>query len=168
VIPQPGAYALVVDPGVRPGVVVLDVHGTLLAATHTTQDPDWWGGWGPSPPARLWPLAVTEDQWLHPAARGKKAASPASLFKLARRSGWQLSRVTAKRYMVIPPSAWRGGSGVDKVQMQNRIASTLTPAERKLFSDIPKARHGDVLDAIGIGRHALFVAESTTKYDWTP
>jgi hypothetical protein len=104
---------------------------------------------------------ATEGQWYF---RDSKA-NVNDLFKLAFDAGWSLRGIHAKRYMRIPPQVWRDGASPDKAQQQRRILTTLSVAEKKLFATIPKSRHGDVLDAIGIGRGAL--ANLTTHdYDW--
>ena len=141
------------DPGQKPGWVELGAAGTLIRASHK------WESW--CAPADPWDLAVTEGQWWYPGTD----TDPNNLFKLAFDAGWSLRGIPAKRYMRIPPKVWRGGSGVDKATMQRRILTTLSTPEKKLFAGIPASRHGDVLDAIGIGRGAL-ANLTTATYDW--
>lgn len=142
------------DPGQSPGYVLLDENGSLLKASHRAED------WVLHPPEPF-DVACTESQWYF---KGSKA-DVNDLFKLAFDAGWSLRGIVAKRYMRIPPQVWRGGASIDKAQQQRRILTTLTVAERKLFARIPESRHGDVLDAIGIGRGAL-ANLTTTTYDW--
>jgi hypothetical protein len=142
------------DPGQAPGYVLLDGAGTVLRAS-----PVWVADWCAGP--GLLDVAATEGQWLFP----DSPADPNGLFKLAFDAGWSLRGIVARRYMRIPPKVWRGDTNANKIQVQNRIARGLSPAERALFRDIPAGRHGDVLDAIGIGRGALGVLHTDT-YDW--
>lgn len=145
---------LSLDPGQKPGIVILSPTGALIAATHRL---DVAVGWH-----HHYDLAVSEEQWLVP----DSAASPRTLFSLARRAGFQLAQFRAERYMFLPPKVWRGATCADKTVVQNRIAGTLTAPERALFRGIPKSRHGDVLDAIGIGRCAIGAAGCSRKYDF--
>lgn len=147
---------LSLDPGQKPGIVILTPAGVLVAATHRLNVAM---GWATALP---YALAVSEEQWLVP----DSDASPRTLFSLARRAGFQLAQFRADRYMFLPPKVWRGTTCADKTVVQNRIAGTLSPTERRLFRGIPKSRHGDVLDAIGIGRAALGAAGCSRKYDF--
>lgn len=152
---------LAIDPGLRPGCVLLDEDGTVVRATHrleawTTREPPW-------------PLVATEGQWWVPRRAGAKGgqADPNDLLTLAFRAGFTLASIPALRRMRIPPKVWRGSTSANKAAVQNRIARSLSPYERALFTNIPKGRHGDVLDAIGIGRCAQRLAEEgTTEYDY--
>lgn len=141
------------DPGQKPGYVELDGAGAVVHASHV-----WVPDWCECTP---FDIAVTEGQWWYPGTD----TDPNDLFKLAFDAGWSLRGMVAHRYMRIPPKVWRDGSGVDKATMQRRILTTLSLAERRLFATIPESRHGDVLDAIGIGRGALAHLHTTT-YDW--
>jgi hypothetical protein len=145
-----------VDPGLKPGLVELNESGRVLRVSHKLED------WGFNEP---YDLACVEGQWHH--AGGK--APVAALLTLAFRAGFTLACMSADRHLRIPPKLWRadwGGPCLTKEQVQKKIALSLTSAERALFSMIPKARHGDALDAIGIGRCAIKVAARTTKWDW--
>jgi hypothetical protein len=152
------------DPGLKPGWVELDgATGRVVRASHKREE--WVDGVGTP-----WDIAVTELQWHHERPAGPKGKAPppiTALLTLAFRAGFTLASIPAWRRMALPPAVWRGvGNNASKEQVQARIARDLTPAERKLFADIPKARHGDVLDSIGIGRAALALATTTTKHDW--
>ncbi len=118
------------------------------------------GAFGP------WPLVVTELQWYFEPPAGKRRKDINSILKLAFRAGFTLASFPAQRRMALAPRVWRGASNATKEQVQARIARELTPTERALFQDIPKSRHGDVLDAIGIGRAALRLAPITTEHDY--
>jgi hypothetical protein len=143
-----------IDPGLRPGAVELEWGtGRVLRASHRLER------WVFETP---WTIAATESQWYF---RGAKA-DVNDLLSLAFRAGFTLACIPAERSLRIPVKAWRE-SNATKQQVQGRIAKTLTPAERALFRDIPKGRHGDVLDAIGIGRAAIRLAPSTTEYDFS-
>jgi hypothetical protein len=139
------------DPGQKPGYVVLNGDGKVLLASHTM----W-----PITPGYQYDLAVTEGQWWTKDSK----SDPNRLFRLALDAGWSLRGIPAQRYMVLVPNAWRN-TNLSKEQVQANIARDLAPEERQWFKDIPKGRHGDVLDAIGIGRGALRHIMSD-KYDW--
>jgi hypothetical protein len=147
---------LCVDPGAKPGVVLLASDGKLLRASHKIE------AWALQPEAFSWPLACTEGQWMY---HGSKV-NPNDLFTLAFRAGFTLASIPATRRLRIPVKVWRG-TNATKEQVQARILRTLSPEERECFRGIPKSRHGDVLDAIGIGRAALRIAPTTQAYDWT-
>lgn len=142
------------DPGQKPGYALLDGSGAVLWAGHVAPRD------GHVALVEL-DLAVTEGQWWF----GDSEKDPNRLFKLAFDAGWSLRAIPARRYMLLPPKVWRGNTAAEKAQIQNRIARGLRPEERALFKDIPKARHGDALDAIGIGRGALANLQSS-QYDW--
>ncbi len=159
-------HTLAIDPGLKPGCVELDVNGTVVRASHklepwaTCPTMAWDGG-------EKWPLVATEGQWMFRHSKSDNL-DPNDLLTLAFRAGFTLASIPAIRRMRIPPSVWRGGSSVNKQVMQNRILRTLSPTERELFKDIPKGRHGDVLDAIGIGRAAQRLAQkANTEYDYS-
>jgi Holliday junction resolvasome RuvABC endonuclease subunit len=145
-----------VDPGLKPGCVELDgTTGAVLRASHKL--PEWlW--------TTPWDIAATEAQWYHGGP-----ANVNDLLSLAFRAGFTLACIPAARSLRIPPKVWRAACGygpaLTKEQVQKKIANNLTAQERVLFQSIPGARHGDVLDAIGIGRAALLVAP-TKKWDW--
>jgi hypothetical protein len=150
-----------VDPGLKPGCVELDgLTGEVLRASHKL--PEWlW--------STPWDIAVTEGQWYFGGKRGGGRAGPDvnDLLTLAFRAGFTLACIPAARSLRIPPKVWREPWGnLTKEQVQKKIAKELTAPERRAFIEIPGARHGDVLDAIGIGRAALRVAPTTKKYDW--
>jgi hypothetical protein len=152
---------LSIDPGKKPGCVVLSTEGKLLRASHKIE------AWALCPlneedGSEKWPLACTEGQWMY---HGSKV-DPNDLFTLAFRAGFTLASIPATRRLRIPVKVWRG-TNATKEQVQARILRTLSPEERECFRGIPKTRHGDVLDAIGIGRAALRLAPTTTQYDWT-
>lgn len=156
---------LAIDPGLRPGCIVLNEIGVVTRASHKFFE-DISDPFG----ANAWPLVATEGQWWVPRKAGAKGgqANPNDLLTLAFRAGFTLASIPALRRMRIPPKVWRGSTSASKQVVQNRILRTLSTAERALFADIPKSRHGDVLDAIGIGRAAQRLAtEGTTEYDYS-
>ncbi|MES2384489.1 MAG: hypothetical protein V4593_08065 [Pseudomonadota bacterium] len=157
------------DPGLRPGAVELDgTTGAVIRASHTLTGPgsEWiWAAPG-------WDIAATELQWIFPRRPGARGgtARPQDILKLAFRAGFTLACIPAARSLALLPQEWRadvGGPGLTKEQVQKKIAGNLTALERVLFQAIPAARHGDVLDAIGIGRAAMRLAKTTTKHDWS-
>lgn len=125
----------------------------MLAASHKAE------AWVTAP-ASPFDLAVSEGQWYF----RDSETDPNRLFRLALDAGWSLRGIPAQRYMVLTPQAWRN-TNLRKEQVQANIARDLSPEERVFFKSIPKSRHGDVLDAIGIGRGALRHIMSD-KYDW--
>jgi hypothetical protein len=151
---------LAIDPGLRPGCVELNSAGTIVRASHRLES---WATGG----SETWPLVATEGQWMFKGSKSDKL-DPNDLLTLAFRAGFTLASIPALRRMRIPPRVWRGSTSANKAQVQNRILRTLSAEERALFADIPKGRHGDVLDAIGIGRAAQRLAqEGTTDYDYS-
>jgi hypothetical protein len=107
-------------------------------------------------------VAATEGQWIFPNSK----ADANDLLTLAFRAGWTLACIPAARSLRVPVRVWRQPYGnLSKEQVQKKIAINLTAAERRVFIGVPPKRHGDILDAIGIGRGALRVLH-TTKYDW--
>lgn len=153
-----------VDPGLKPGVVEIDgVSGRVRRASHRLED------WLFETP---WDVSCVESQWYFGAKRragpgAARAVDVNDLLTLAFRAGFTLACIPADRCLRMPPKVWREPWGnLSKEQVQKKIALALTPEERKLFSSIPKARHGDVLDAIGIARGALRVAHTTRQFDW--
>lgn len=147
-------YTLAIDPGLKPGCVVLDTDGLVVRASHKLDE---------DLISDEWEIVATEGQWLH----GRDVDAHA-IITLAFRAGFTLASIPAERRMRIPPKVWRGSTNASKQVVQNRILRTLSPAERALFSAIPKGRHGDVLDAIGIGRAAQRLAEEgNDSYDYT-
>jgi hypothetical protein len=170
-----------VDPGTKPGAVQLDgATGAVLrvaATTHPKRAP-WIYETG-------WDIAATELQWFFGnrgarrtpaagAARGARARTVDvnDLLRLAFRAGFVLACIPAARSLAILPQDWRialgYGSGLSKEQVQKKIADNLTAPERQVIVEsVPASRHGDVLDAIGIGRAAIELAKATTKHDWT-
>lgn len=148
---------LAIDPGLKPGCVELDASGAVIRASHKLES------WAT---CSEWPLVATEGQWMFRHSKSDNL-DPNDLLTLAFRAGFTLASIPALRRMRIPPSVWRGGSSVNKQVMQNRILRTLSPEERALFKDIPKGRHGDVLDSIGIGRAAQrLAAAGDTAWDY--
>lgn len=156
-----------IDPGLRPGAVELDwATGTVVRATHQLHGAA--GEWIWTTP---WDIFATESQWYY-GARGpeRNKVDVNDLLTLAFRAGFTLACVPAARSLRIPPKVWRAPYGnLNKEQVQKKIADNLTAAERHIIvSNVPAARHGDVLDAIGIARCARLVAMTTTTYDWKP
>lgn len=157
-------HILAVDPGNKPGVAQFEIeHNScapncgvvrLVRVSHKLED------WVFAAPP--WDLLVTELQWMFP---GGKATAD-SLLKLAFRAGATMMGIPAVRRMALKPQVWRG-TNATKEQVQARIAASLSTAERALFRDIPKSRHGDVLDSIGIGRAAIRLAPTTKEYDFS-
>lgn len=161
---------LAIDPGLKPGAVVLNDAGTVIRASHRLHDIPGWrqyllGG------GVEWPVVATEGQWYfgkrkqERGGRGSGAPDVNDLLKLAFRAGYTLRDIPAVRRLRIPPQVWRGGTTVDKATMQRRILTTLSLAEKRLFATIPENRHGDCIDAIGIGRCAVTLGSDTT-HDW--
>lgn len=166
---------IAIDPGLKPGAVSMRADGSLWRVSHRLEDIQTWEDANPALfGAGGWPLVVTELQWkFKRAGRGKGgAASVQSLLKLAFRAGFTLASVPAQSRVALLPQVWRGALGfgptLTKEQVQAHIAAKLTPEERKLFAGIPKGRHGDVLDAIGIGRAALalLAAGKIDDHEW--
>jgi hypothetical protein len=161
---------LAIDPGTRPGACVVDSTGVVIRASHDLTDINQWQAevlWTRTTGTPDWPVVAIEGQWYYgPSRRDGGSPDVNSLLKLAFRAGWQLRSVPALRHLRIPPQVWRGASSANKLQMQKRILRDLTPAERELFRGIPEARHGDVLDAVGIGKCALKLAATTREYDY--
>jgi hypothetical protein len=148
---------LAIDPGLKPGCVMLDESGIVVRASHKLFE-DVADPFG----ASSWPLVATEGQWIH-----GRDVDANSIITLAFRAGFTLASIPAERRMRIPPNVWRGGTSANKAVVQNRILRSLSAPERALFAAIPKGRHGDVLDAIGIGRAAQRLAEEgITDYDY--
>jgi hypothetical protein len=156
-----------VDPGLRPGLVELSATGELLRASHRLET------WLYDTP---WDVAATEGQWYFGGKRARPGGGRAGnsgpdvndLLTLAFRAGFTLACIPAARSLRIPPSVWREPYGnLNKEQVQKKIADNLTAPERRIIVEsVPASRHGDILDAIGIGRGALRVMNKTTKYDW--
>lgn len=159
-----------IDPGLRPGAVWLQDGAVIrIAARLTGPGTEWiW--------STPWDIAATELQWIFPKRPEPKrpgprrAARPQDILRLAFRAGFTLACVPAARSLAILPQDWRRaigfGDGLTKEQVQKKIAADLTAAQRQLFSEVAPGRHGDVLDAIGIGRAAVILAPTTTKHDW--
>lgn len=155
-----------VDPGTKPGVVELDGSGAVVRASHRLEDWLW---------STEWDVAVTELQWFfgnnkrtvnRRGQTGTRDVNVNDLFKLAFRAGFTLACIPAGRSLALSPQVWRAPYGnLSKEQVQKKIATQLTAAEKRVFIQIPASRHGDVLDAIGIGRAALRILH-TTKYDY--
>jgi hypothetical protein len=162
-----------IDPGLKPGCVELTGEGRVVRASHRL------AAWAFDEPSDL---AATERQWFFGNDRQKRRAGPGGrvakrnvdvndLLKLAFRAGFGLACIPAARSLAILPQDWRAalgyGAGLSKEQVQKKIADNLTAPERVLFQEIPAGKHGDVLDAIGIGRAAIVLAATTTDHDWT-
>lgn len=159
-------HILAIDPGLKPGVAQFEVEGPtalprLVRVSHKITE-----AWvsRSSPP---WDVLATEGQWYYGGRGAGRAPDVNDLLKLAFRAGFTLASIPAVVRLRIPPQDWRGqASRLTKEQVQAHIAASLTPAERALFRDIPKSRHGDVLDAIGIGRRAA-LPDACEKFAWT-
>ena len=164
-------HMLSIDPGLKPGVVEWEREDNITT-----------GAWGPWQIKRIdhrlrpwvlaapgWDVVVTELQWLFPkkpgTPKGRGEDNPASILQLAFRAGFTLASIPAMRRMALLPQTWRGSTALSKEQVQAGIARSLSPAEKELFRDVPESRHGDILDAIGIGRGAQKVLH-TDEYDW--
>ena len=151
---------LSIDPGLKPGLVELDETGRVWRATHLPH-PDWLR-------SCVWDIAATEGQWYYETRHGEKRKDINNILTLAFRAGFMLGQVNALRYCRVSPQEWRalyGGGALRKEQVQRKIAAELTAPERVLFQSIPRSRHGDVLDAIGIGRAAIL---NPDRYTWKP
>lgn len=169
------ARVVAIDPGTRPGAAELcGATGAVLRVAATV-----------SPAKAPWiyegaDLAAVELQWFF--GNKKRRVGPGGrvatrnvdvndLLRLAFRAGFVLACIPAARSLAILPQDWRAalgyGSGLSKEQVQKKIADNLTAPERRLIVEIPAGRHGDILDAIGIGRAAIILAGTTTKHDWS-
>ncbi len=157
---------LSVDPGLKPGCAAWERRGNtgdwspwkLTTISHKLTAP-WLTSF-------KWDIVVTELQWLFPKKPGQKTgARPQDILQLAFRAGFTLASIPAHRRMALLPQTWRGSTAQSKERVQAGIARSLTPAEKELFRDVPESRHGDILDAIGIGRGAQKVLH-TDEYDW--
>lgn len=176
-------HILAVDPGLKPGVAEFEIDDApgphcgvvrLMRVSHKLEP------WVFSAPP--WDLLVTELQWYFGPRKNRGAAAKLtgipmldrsqddvdvnSVLKLAFRAGATMMGIPAVRRMALKPQVWRG-TNATKEQVQARIARDLTPAERALFAAVPKSRHGDILDAVGIGRAAIRLAPTTTEYDFS-
>jgi hypothetical protein len=174
--------AVAVDPGKRPGAVALDgATGRVLriAATVAPSRAPWiYAGLT----GQGWDIAATELQWFFGDQAQPRRVGPGGrvrrrkvnvndLLKLAFRAGFGLACIPAERSLAILPQDWRAalgyGAALTKEQVQKKIADNLTAPERVLFQEVPAGKHGDVLDAIGIGRAAIVLAATTNTHDWT-
>jgi len=158
---------LAIDPGRRPGYVLLD-ETQLLARAHLPQRPSLplvvavALALDKLPPGVRYSRIVIEGQ--HGAiARERRNA----ILSLSVEAGWQLCRAVDAVYPfavphVIHPQAfsrtdrpgWRdalGCSAVNKSVVQARIERSLISAEQSLFACASAARLGDCLDAVAIG-----------------
>lgn len=146
---------LSIDPGTRPGYVVLEgsvvrprryFRGQMLpaiCAAGLSYSPDW----GPID------AVVVEGQWL--AGAQKKEA----VLQLAIRAGWQLHEAASDYDCpahVIRVATWRaalGGKSASKTVLQNRCELSLEPIETAVLAatGASPTRLGDLLDAILIG-----------------
>lgn len=150
-------YVLSRDPGQKPGYALFTWESALLRVSHKEE------AWA----LEDIDLLITEGQWWRP--NPQKKVDPNRLFTLAFEAGWGARGIPAKRHMVFLPQEWRGRTTLDKGQVQRRILRSLSDAERKLFKGVPAMRHGDCLDAIGMGRHGIEVAlryPDGCKNDW--
>ncbi len=160
-------HMLSIDPGLKPGAVswrrMTDTLGNWMPWEIQRIDHKL-NMWVFASPA--WDVVVTELQWIFPKKPGqKKGARPQDILQLAFRAGFTLASIPAHRRMALLPQTWRGSTALSKEQVQAGIARSLSPAEKELFRDVPESRHGDILDAIGIGRGAQKVLH-TDEYDW--
>lgn len=169
-----------VDPGKRPGAIELDGDTGRVIRVAATVAPSK----APWIYTTEWDLAATELQWFFGNENQPRRADATGrvkrrkvdvndLLQLAFRAGFGLACIPAARSLALKPQVWREALGygpmLTKEQVQKKIASNLTAPERVLFQEIPASRHGDVLDAIGIGRAAIILAATTTEtrtYDW--
>lgn len=150
---------LAIDPGAKPGYVQLDTAGRAV-----------WVSTSECEHVRVtsWDVVVVELQWYNP--HGK--INPNDLLTLAFRAGWQARGARGARTLALKPQTWRGNSSLDKAQVQRQIVKGLTDDEKRLFAGIPKTRHGDVLDAIGLGRKGVEIAlkhpKGDSEFEWPP
>lgn len=157
---------LSIDPGERPGFVELDETGRVLAANHVAI-------------VGVWDLVIFEGQWWTQYSN----KDPNRLFTLANRAGWQAALACAAsaqlggagklpRVLRLTPQVWRGSTSLAKAQLQRQIAKSLSVDERRVFAGVPKSRHGDVLDAIGLGRKGVEIAlahpNNDSEFEWPP
>jgi hypothetical protein len=160
-------HILAIDPGLKPGVAQFEIEdggpARLVRVSHKLSE-----AWIHSAPP--WDILATEGQWYY-GGRGRGSPDVNDLLKLAFRAGFTLASIPARRRLRIPPQEWRSvyGASLSKEQVQARIARELTTQERALFAAVPAGRHGDVLDAIGIGRRAITACwvAGVTEFDWT-
>ena len=169
-------WVVAVDPGKKPGAVLLDGTTGVVLRVAATVDPKRapWIYAGAD-------LAAVELQWFfgnrarRVGPRGRVATRNVDvndLLRLAFRAGFTLACIPASRSLAILPQDWRAalgyGAGLSKEQVQKKIADNLTAPERQVIVEsAPASRHGDVLDAIGIGRAAIVLAAAGTTHDWT-
>ena len=160
---------LAIDPGRRPGYVLLD-ETQLLPRAHLPQRPSLplvvavARAFDKLPPGVRYSRIVIEGQ--HGAiARERRNA----ILSLSVEAGWQLRRAVdalsgappAVPHVIHPQAfsrtdrpGWRdalGCSAVNKSVVQARIERSLISAERSLFACASAARLGDCLDAAAIG-----------------
>jgi hypothetical protein len=146
-----------IDPGLRVmGWAVFNHHGALHAARllrnpdNTGRGPATWARMAAQIPDDGTDLAIEYPQIY----RGGKA-DPSDLIELAGVVG---ACTVARDWAGIRgflPRAWKGQ--IPKDVHQKRILATLTPAEIEIVRalDCPASLAHNVLDAIGIGLHAL-------------
>lgn len=126
-----------IDPGIKTGHAIFD-NGQLVHA-------------GTGLPALFCDHVVIEKPVIYP----KGTPNPNAIVKLALRVGEYSERARAGGCTVelVEPRTWKGG--LDKDRHHVRILHALTKEEKGLVKDIlarlPKGKHGDVLDAVGLG-----------------
>lgn len=173
---------LSIDPGRRPGYVLLD-ETQLIERRHLPDRPALplvvavamtyaiMGGiaWRYRPLSRV----VIEGQHGRIPAKRRR-----SILTLSVEAGWQLHRAVAAlggTPCVIHPQAlsrtdppgWRDALRVARVTkevVQARVEKSLVPAEASLFACASAARRGDCLDAVAIGWGA-WIAQTP---EWSP
>jgi hypothetical protein len=170
-----------IDPGRRPGYVLLD-ETQLIERRHLPGRPRlplvvsvalsleaaaFWTGWADV--SRV----IIEGQ--HGKLDNKRRDR---ILTLANEAGWQLCEACRRFHApgaVIHPQAlskhdppgWRDAlrcSGIGKIILQNRVEKSLIPSEHSLFACASAARRGDCLDATAIGWGAYLKPPK----DWSP
>lgn len=134
-------WRLYVDPGVNTGVVRAYDNRLVSCVLHTDDF---------SPELSGFEKLVIEMPSINPTDLKKPGASARinDLMGIARRVGWWQQSVQAINYVLVHPHEWKGN--VPKHIHNARVLAKLTPHERTLIPDLPKAQLHNVIDAIGL------------------
>lgn len=136
-----------IDPGKhRSGVAVFD-HDRLVAVclVDTLGDPPEL----PGPPD----LVVVEEMVYR---RGVGGSIPGDLFSVAFGGGYLAGRL-GRIVSLVAPHTWKGGTPKDISHQRIRAAlfRRETAVMRAALQETPRAGHGEIMDAIGIGLWAV-------------
>lgn len=137
---------LSIDPGVhRVGLALFEDQGLAFAAMFPVPD-------GPFDYPRA-PRVLLEVPRIYPASRQK--GDPNDLLALARIVGRLQEHYLAAGADVelVEPRTWKGT--LPKEAMTERIRGRLSAAERARVAPVARSLEHNVLDAVGIGLHAL-------------